>query len=136
MHCKEGGTPARSVWGTPIGTGWGYPPSPVWTAWMGIPAIRTGWGYSHHLSGLDGGTPPLVGQDGVPPLDGGTPSPAGQDGVPPPPQGDRTAQRVLATQGVVCLLRSRRISFLFLRLKMLEQIDISSGNGVCLIVCL
>ena len=77
---------------------WGVPPArPGW----GIPPARTGMVY------------PWPGQDGVPPhhVRMGYPPWPDQDGVPPPPQ-DRAAERALATRRAVCLLRSRRRTFL------------------------
>ena len=70
----------------------------------------------------EGGVPqsqmgvPWPGQDGVPTspqlgLDGYNPLP-GLDGVAPSP-GDRPAEGVLTTRRAVCLLRSRRRTFLF-----------------------
>ena len=84
--------------------------------------------WSQVLSGgtlvLTRGTPVLPGvpQDGIglgyPPGHEGYPCtqvrmgcPLARDGVPPPP--DRTVERTLAIQWVVCLLRSRRRTFLF-----------------------
>ena len=57
-------------------------------------------------SRLNGGTPIETGW-GYPPL-------AGQDGV--LPQEDRAAEQILAMQQVLCLLHSRRRTFLFSRL--------------------
>ena len=59
---------------------------------VGYPSMGSGWGT------------PQSGQDGVPPSQV-------RKGHPPSPQ-DRTAERALATRWVVCLLRSRRRTFL------------------------
>ena len=81
------GYPAHPEWmGVPPGQGWmGYPPD-----WKWVPP-----------SGLDGGIPPSELDELV------TPSP------PPTPSEDRAAEQALATWQAVCLLRSRRITFLF-----------------------
>ena len=108
------GTPIPPNGGTPILPNVGeVPPSsltpwypPVRTGW-GTPTIETGWRYLPP-SGLDGGNPqpPLA-------LDGGTPC-QNWMGYPPTPQsGDKAAKRALATRRAVCLLRSRRRTFLF-----------------------
>ena len=78
------------------------------------------------LSGLEGGNPPPpLGLDGGTPLGTGqayshqdwrgSPRPSAVDGGthPPLPPRDRAAERVLATRRAVCLLRSRRRTFLF-----------------------
>ena len=88
-------------WGTPCQTGWGYPP-PLWGLDGGTPSIGTGWGTS--LSGLYCGTPSIGTGWGTPHQD--------WMGV-PPPSGGRTAQRAPATRRAVCLLPSRRRTFLF-----------------------
>ena len=72
------------------------------------PPIRTGWGYPSSKSGLDVVNPPPSR------LDGGTPIRTGW-GTPPPGGGDRAAERALATRRAVCLLRSCRKTFLFLK---------------------
>ena len=96
-HSADGGTPSRiRMGGTPI------------QDWMGYPPSRPGMG------GIPWGTPhPRL--DGVPPhpdLGWGYPGTPVQDwiGNPPPPQ---SAKWALATRRVVCLLRSRRRTFLF-----------------------
>ena len=89
---------------------WGYP------SWPGVP----------HLSQPVGGTPPWpagggvphLGHYGVPPARMGYPTVA-RMGYPPARMGYIPARqsialhRKLATRGVVCLLRSRRRTFLF-----------------------
>ena len=128
--------------GTPFfPTGGGSTPSFLvsWypTEQMGVPHLVNGYP-PLGTGGLDVGVPPIgtlwvypMGMDRVPPLHtppnqdwmgitpswnwmGVPPSPSGLDGVPPtPPQsGERAAERVLATQPVVCLLCSRRRTFL------------------------
>ena len=74
----------QAGWKYPCQAWWGYAPSPL--GWM------EGWGY---LLPSKGWGDLLVG------LDGGTPSPR-----------DGAEQRILARQGVVCLLCSRRRTFL------------------------
>ena len=73
-------------WVPPIGTGWGYNPS-VWTGW-GTPPPSQDWM----------GHPPIVTGWGTFP--------------PPPPPPPPAAERALATQWAVCLLRSRGRTFL------------------------
>ena len=90
--------------------GLGYPPS--WTG-LGYPPVpdRT----RIHPPDQDWGTLPARWDWGIPPSQdrAGVPPPPSQDwsGVPSLP---RTAERVLTTRRVVCLLRSRRRTFLFL----------------------
>ena len=82
----DGGTPVRTGWGkssTPIRTGWVISPSRI--GW-GYLLVRTGWGYLPYWDWM---------------------------GFPPPLPGDTTAGRALATQQTVCLMRSRRRTFLF-----------------------
>ena len=91
---------------------WSQVPSqgvPLWPG-MGYPLTRSGWG-----KGTPGwGTPA---RDGVPPgqvwtgVYPRTRYRLARDGVTPPP--DRTAEVVLAMRRTVCLLRSRRRTFLY-----------------------
>ena len=102
-HVLSGGTPTQSWWGggAPIWSQWRYH-HPVLTG--GAHRVQTGvsiqvrMGYSRIGPGLDGGYPH---QDWM-----GVPLP------PPPPKGDRGAEWVLGTRRAVCLLRSRRRTFL------------------------
>ena len=111
----------RSRWGVPH-------PRLGWE----VPHLADGGAYPHLRSGLGGVCHPRSGWLGVPhPADGGTPSkirmgvtpPRQQDWVAPPPHqglngdplppsGDRSPKRALATRRAVCLLRSRRSTFL------------------------
>ena len=123
-----GGTPS-SCWGVPSspGPGGGYPIHLMGGG--GTSSQIQAWG----TNPADGGYPiQLMGvrQQGVPPSReyppaGGIPSgrgypqqgyPSPGRGYPPPQQGvppTRAAWRVLATRRAVCLLRSRRRTFLF-----------------------
>ena len=119
-----GGTTSQ-VWtgGAPHPADWGVPPSQVWMG--GTPS--SWWGGGCPIPGLTwgGGVPPsqLTGSTPFPGLEGGTPS-YPDAGVPPsqvwtggtPLAGGapstRPAQHVLATWRAVCLLRSRRRTFL------------------------
>ena len=105
-HPRLGGTPARSGW-------WGVPGVPPWA--------RSGWWGVLPLPPWLDGVPPPPWLNGVPlppttMTEWGTPhhdkmgypSPW-LDGVPPPHQ---HSKRVLATWRAVCLLRSRRRTFL------------------------
>ena len=103
------------VWGKGLP---GYPPGQVWMVgvpwvppWPGLdgggyPLARSGWGAST-MTGW-GNPPPWL--DGVPPqwLDGVPPT--WLDGVPPPPP---SKSSTCYTRRAVCLLRSRRRTFLF-----------------------
>ena len=111
-------------------SGWGGTPSQVWTGEYPIPGLDGGY----PIPGLDGGV-------GVPPArTGWSTTPPGLDGVSPtrtgwgtpltrtgwgtlplarngwgtlsPPPLDRAAKRALAMQWEVCLLHSRRRTFL------------------------
>ena len=104
-HMADGGYPILPDWGGgcfPGQDGW-VPPSQVR---MGVPLVyKTGWGY------------PSLRLDGVPP------PPSGLDGsIPPPPLRE---WETTATQQAVCLLHSRRRTFLF-------QNYFSDGLSICL----
>ena len=91
------GYPPLGLDGVPplVGTGWRYP-SPNWD-WMEVPPPHQDW--------LEY---PLPHQDWV-----GVPHCWDWMGVPHPSlSGDRAAERALATRPAVCLLRSRRRTFL------------------------
>ena len=114
-----GGTPSQ-VWtgGVPHPrSGWGGTPS-CWqgvthprSGWGGCPILLTGGGYP--IPGLEGGYPHRRSGWGVPPLSAGWSTPI-QDWIgyslplPPPPH----RRRALAKRWAVCLLRSRRRTFL------------------------
>ena len=100
------------------GPGRGYPRVPLLVQdWMGYPPVQDWMGYPPpHCQILDG-YPLCPRLDGYPPapiprLDGIPPCPW-LDGVPPTPSGDWSAKRALATRRAVCLLRSRKRTFLF-----------------------
>ena len=109
-HPADGGTPSKIRMGgilgyPPFKIGWGTsPPSrlvpPTIQDWMEYPPARTGWGTP--LSKTECRTPPPPSKTGW----GTPPSPR------LPPSGDRLAKQALATQRAVCLLRSRRRTFL------------------------
>ena len=98
-----GGYPAR--WAVPCwGSMGGFPAGLGGTLPGGTPLARSGWGYPAKGGTLLGGTLP-----GYPPRQG-TPQPrSGGGGYPV-----RTTKGVLTTRRAVCLLRSRRRTFLFL----------------------
>ena len=103
-HPRLDGVPPR-----PSRPGMGVPCRvPPVQDWMGYPPSKTGWGTPHPR--LDGVPPSKVGW-GTPPskIGWGTPHPW-LDGVSPP-----LAKRALAMRRAVCLLRSHRRTFLFLR---------------------
>ena len=104
---------------------WGYPHASP-NRW-GTPILPMGGTLE---LGLDGGTPcqkwmwvPPLGLDWGSPIRTGLWVPPGLDGVPLPPlgldegtpslSGDRAAERAIVTRRAVCLLRSRRRTFLF-----------------------
>ena len=110
----RGGTPSQ-VWpgGYPIPglAGGGVPHPSLGRGYPGYPPTRSGWG----PPGPGTGYPPDLGQstpqtwDRIPPppdLGWGTPPLPTRSGL------DRAAQRVLATRRAMCLLRSRRRTFL------------------------
>ena len=102
------GTPLGGTWlGTPRG-GTQIPPGvPDWVPPRGVPG-PPGGGYLDPPGGTWLGTPPGGVPDRVPPP-GGVP-----DRVPPPGgYPGRTTEGVLTTRRAVCLLRSRRRTFLF-----------------------
>ena len=117
-----GGYPARSSWG-------GTLPGPAWGGTLlrgypaqGIPCLGgTLWGYPAQGIPCQGGNqvgyPPRPGQDGGT-LPGGYPTwvpPSPQQGTPRPEWGGYPVRTtgVLTTRRAVCLLRSRRRTFLF-----------------------
>ena len=123
-HLVDRGVPPSFLTGVqlPPFSRWGVPhPS----QWEGLPHPKSGWGNTP-IPGQDVGVPP--GQDGGYPIqsqDEGTTSQVRTVGYPHPrlgwgvPQGTplsrsgpRSAQHVLVTQRVICLLRSRRGTFL------------------------
>ena len=115
---RTGVPPGQGRMGYPQ-TGW-IPPSPPTRT--GVPPARSGLGYP--LARPRRGTPsqnwgtPQVRMGYIPLAKTGLayPSPLGRVrvGTPPPPRlQDRTAERTLATRRTVCLLRSRRRTFLF-----------------------
>ena len=91
--------------GTPV-PGRGVPPARKGVSSLG----RTGLGYPLTRTGL--GYPPARTELGYPLARTGLGPPLAGTGVPPPQ--DITAERALATRWAVCLLRSRRGTFLFL----------------------
>ena len=122
------GTPPDIGWGTPLTrSGWGTPPDlgqGTPQTWDGVPP-GPGMGYPPDLGqgipldlawgtlpDLGWGTPPGHGMGFPPDLGWGTPRPG--TGYPPPTRSglDRAAQRVLTTWWAVCLLCSRRRTFL------------------------
>ena len=80
---------------------------------MGYPLARSRWGDLRWSTPSRNGVLPQPGQDGGYPR-WGIPPPAemGYPPTPPPPPRDRTADGVLDTPWLVCLLRSRRRTFL------------------------
>ena len=108
-HILSGGTqclvPCPFLRGIPWNPQWGWLPHRVPNSGypsqvrMGYPQVRTGWGAPR--------TYPFL------------PS---QVGVGAPCMGDRAVERVLATRLAVCLLRSRRSTFLFLNLFQTSQL--------------
>ena len=118
--------PSETGWGTPTPskTGWGTPCSRL-DGVLGIPTQDQDRGYPYvpsHLR-LDG-VPPHPRLDEVPPVQDWMgywvpPPHLRLDGVPPPiprldvvPRHPPSAKRALATRLAVCLLRSRRRTFL------------------------
>ena len=103
---RQGGYPARSSWG-------GVP------CWGGVP--REGYPPSQvRVGGYPCRVPPLARSGWGVPCRGGYPAGGTQVGYPPPARSGwgggypvRTTEGVLASQRTVCLLRSRRRTFLF-----------------------
>ena len=94
---QDGGTPSRKQEVTPIQPGRGLPPSQNGDdySFIEIPHLA-GWGYT---------SPPLDWME-VPLLFGR------MGDLPPIPPGDKAAKRILAMCRMVCLLRSRKRTFL------------------------
>ena len=128
--------PRSGLGGYPILLIGGYP---IPCLDKGVPHPRSRWGGGYPILGLDRGDPILLmggtpiqdhdgGTPGLPPskTGWGTPSP-GLDGVPPPPP---SAKRALAMRWAVCLLRSRRRTFLFVH----TNAQITSKSPLCLLV--
>ena len=99
----------------PVKDWMGYPPPRPDLGWGWVPGVcpqsKIGWGTTPPVQTWDGGYPQSKIGWGTPPskIGWGTPPPGQRlDGVPPPP----SAKRALATRRAVCLLRSRRRTFL------------------------
>ena len=128
--CPQGGTPPGQGWGTPPGQGWGTPArsswgDPTWPGRGGYPShIQMGGTLARSVSGVPsqvqtgGGTPSNLGWGvPLPGPEGGTPQQRYPPHRVPPWQGVppqyRAADGVLDTPRSVCLLRSRRRTFLW-----------------------
>ena len=107
---QTGGYPSQVL------TGGGYPSQVQMGGWGGGTLARSGWGDTLARS-RQGGVPKV----GVPP---------GRDGVPP---SVRTTEGVLATRQAVCLLRSRRRTFL---LKCKIMLCLCSAYSTCVLYSL
>ena len=111
-----------------IGEG-GYP---IKLTERGVPIQLTERGVPIQLMG---GTPPIQDWMGYispcPRLDGVPPSHPRLDAVPRHPSGDWSAMRALATWREVCLLRSRRRTFLCSNKFCLENLNCTYNVGSC-----